>query len=373
MNTATKALSVFELAFQILSRKQCSERDIVYHVIGPLLEVFGWSRTEMYFELDFGRSTPDIALRTEQQKDVVLTVEAKGRNLLRNFLSQGSVIEIENTEDPRRNDPLLQVFNQLHRIQHNWAVLTDGEWFGLFTIPEKHQRSLACLSTVMVRKNTCTKAKMLELERMLSRKSYSENTSSQHIELIKQLNRQPEGYKKRKTSDSERRAIALPENWKENMHKWIEMLPWIRGQLTTLYNKVTQNNINPDERLAAYEIVRFCHIFSARFPKGFQLRFKQGANTNLHVHPNWSPGVLRTQDPFLLQLTVGGERTGIIWVNCSNDSGQEDSPFNQVNRIKGKIKSLLPKSPKIYESGIVEILVAAIETAASEMKSLKLI
>ncbi|HEX3033932.1 MAG TPA: hypothetical protein VHT73_02220 [Thermodesulfobacteriota bacterium] len=71
---------ILRVGQQIIERKWCSERDIVYHVVAPILVCAGWYPTEMYFQKWENATAPDISLILQGMYCPILTVEAKPPN-----------------------------------------------------------------------------------------------------------------------------------------------------------------------------------------------------------------------------------------------------------------------------------------------------
>ena len=124
----------------ILHRNGCTESDVAYHLVARLLECSGWAPVELYFERWGNGSAPDITLIPQGQSLPVLTVEVK-----QTWDGGGCEAGWARTfarDQTRRADPLLQVYQQLDRIErlhaHRFALLIDGRRFGSFAVvPER--------------------------------------------------------------------------------------------------------------------------------------------------------------------------------------------------------------------------------------------
>ena len=103
---------------QIMERVWCSESDIVYHMLAPLLVATGWKRREIHFEWGQRKSISDIALIPSGVTKPILTVEAKAPNQKIGLYVEGWSRRMDITDIRKRNDPERQVFLQLVNIRH---------------------------------------------------------------------------------------------------------------------------------------------------------------------------------------------------------------------------------------------------------------
>lgn len=379
-------ISILQQGEEIINRNSCSEQDIVFHLIAPLLEAFGWKKIEIHFELGDGRSTPDISLVPDGAGKPILTVEAKAPNKNIPVFLEGESRIINAKEKTRRDDITLQIFRQLLDVKrldgHHWACLSNGRIFQLFTIKEVEHNlfALFCLYSIRMNGSYGYQNSWKILKKIMCRETYCDNNALLLVNKFERFKSQINSDRIEKAGEVDfdsRDLIDLPRDWETQCRSWGEEISRVRWGLVepirVFINEFSSNTMTIDEKISFYGSMRFCHLLIKRVPKSWRfsiIKSKTG-NINIQLYPNWVPDVLqKLKGSFLFQISVNGGRPGLIWLRrCQHvlKTEIEGSPLWDFCSIKEYMNSKMPKSALISQNGMVESFIQLISDASLKM------
>lgn len=363
----------------ILQRNGCTERDVAYHLVARLLECSGWSPVELYFERWGNGSAPDITLIPQEQSLPVLTVEVK-----QTWDGGGCQSGWSRTfarAETRRADPLLQVYQQLDRIERlharRFALLTDGRRFGSFAVAPERPDTMLCLALVSLDEALQNPDRCDLLRCLLARESYCDDNGAGLTRRLEEIAaKSPAG-----PPAAAHAAVALdhgdlaaasrlPSDWADAVGRWCGDL----GQQAFLPLLVRGEGMQEIEKISSYETMRFCSLLQPQLPAGWRLSFRRGSggNLNIHLFPKWTGAVgAESRNSFLFQLTPNGRTIGVIWMNASEQIMRKQSigsPLWHLHRIKMMMREKLGPNPKIYLTGMVEKLLSLVAEARQALE-----
>ncbi len=365
---------ILRVGQQIIGRKWCSERDIVYHIIAPMLVYAGWHPTEMYFEKWENGSAPDISLIPEGMDHPVLTVEAKAQNKDVGTFHKGWS-RLVTVGEKRRDDVVLQVFQQLTNVGRQsgrkFALLTNGISFGLFSAveigPQSH--SIICLDATTLSQLSSGNSQPSFILKYLSRDAYCRDDCRGLLDECKKLHAQALKLSETGNANIEGTSCLtqagntrLPSDWLESTTNWCKQF---RGADSII--SLCTKGIKDIQKLSIYESMRFCNMLKPNLPNGAVLEFKSGSggNVNIQMYPAWaSKQLTNMKGAFIFQLTPNGKTLGGVWLNVSEDKRDQHEPGSPLWKfydIKLSMKSKLPNNPKIYEKEMPELLLSVVK------------
>jgi hypothetical protein len=381
------ARSILHVGQQIIRRKWCSERDIVYHIVAPMLLCAGWSPAEMYFEKWENGSAPDISLIPQGMDHPVLTVEAKALTKDIGTFYKGWSRSVA-VGQKRRDDVVLQVFQQLTSVGrqngHRFALLTNGISFALFSSVEIGAQlySIICLDVTTLSELSTEQSHFTFINNYLSRDVYCNDNCRALLMECGELHGQTSKTSKLESTAaegasnaSEAVTVSLPSDWQESIVRWCKefrcsdlVLPLCSAE-----------GIKDIVKLSFYESMRFCKSLQPLLPSGWYLDFKKGSggNINIQLYPKWASEDLSSmKGAFVFQLTPNGKTLGVIWINASEDKKNQYERGTALWKFydtKLSMKSKLPKNPKVYEKGMNELILTVIEDGIRSLREASLI
>ena len=355
---------ILSFAQQIVVRKPCSENDVAYHVLAPLLEASGWPKSEIYFECRAGEKTPDIALRPNATGMTALTVEAKAPSVWVGPYEQGQYVSRKRTE-PRRNDIPYQVLQQMISHRHCHAWLSNGRVFSLFTFRMERDDwdTLLCVYSADIRRLLESNAVLSKFWSYLSRETYCNKKKFTSLQTrckalmakIPAANLTSEG------------GSALPNDWCKKFERWAEHYGRAdQSDGFQAFKELCSSELLPNQQRVIYEVMRFCKTISSRLP-GWKLEFQKKKNVVPSVYPNWRPE--NSGFPYLFQITTSGGLAGTVWPNASEaefEKETENMPIERFRKLKLKLKEQLG-SRKFYEPGIRKFVEGVCIQAEAEL------
>lgn len=365
----------------IRDRRWCTEQDVVYHFVAPLLECLGYSKEELYFEWGEGSPIPDITVIPDNYDHPLLTVEVKKPDHALASPQVNGVYKFERSHTTH-DDVIQQVFCQLkipRQTDYSYALLVNRVNVALFTLLkcdcESKYDHMYCIyeSSFNEILNDDDKIKLLanhlHRDAIIGKNNYLINKirSLDRLEIIQS---QPTLIQNRRAS------IQLPDDWDNQFRSWSNVFsPMSNSENFNVFKSlVDRHSMTLEEKMSLFEIMRFCHLMQNRMPDDWELRFSVGAirnggNVFVQLYPKFSTTELQKKAFFLYKITATkGNLLGSIWFNIKKKMDFDtDNPRRILNDIKSKMATPFHNSVHIYEERMVEDLIETTSNAASEM------
>jgi hypothetical protein len=365
-----KVRDILSLGQQIMGRRRCSENDIVYHILAPLLEAVGWQKIEIYFECGEGGSIPDITLNPSDIGKTILTIEAKALGKATGWYKGWRRQMVLERSKPRADVPY-QVFRQLIDNAHSHAWLSDGRDFSLFTLRKVRENlyEMICLYSITISDILKDDKTLSDFKELLSRNTHCKDRGPLR-KLEKELGADKPPERNKKKDGDELPDNELPDNWHQEFQTWAESFgagmrePDEGFQYFQSLCGRNPQELSPFEKRSFYHLMRFCQHLGPKLPSGWRLVFEiergKKKRVNVKLFPNWIHAELQGRSgSSLFQITPNGSLPGIIYFGAADlRNQQEGTPLWHLNKIKREMKNDLPPNIRIYQSGVLDRLIS---------------
>lgn len=356
----------------IRDRRWCTEQDVVYHFVAPLMECLGYSKEELYFEWGQGSPIPDITVIDDKP---LLTVEVKRNldNVLDSLQVKG--VYIFERSHTRHNNVIEQVFCQLkipRETDYPYALLTNGKNVALFTFLKcgcQSKYHMCCIYASSFNEILQDQNRIRLLVNYLHRDAIIGN-NNYLIDKIRDLDTLATIQSQKTIIYTRRASIELPDDWDNQFRSWSNKFSQTSNGFEAFKLLVDRDNMKSEEKMSLFEIMRFCNLMQNRMPKDWELRFRvTRRNIFVQLYPKFSKTELRGNAFFLYKITATrGRDLGCIWFRIQNQNYfGTNNPIQTLNEIKSNMAIRFPSSVRIYMKGIVEDLIEATSIAAIEM------
>lgn len=396
-----KLTEVLASGQRIVNRHYRTERDILHHLIAPIIECIGWRKDEIYFEWKKNTFTPDISIILEGNNNPLFTIEAKSPDQNIYHLSSGESIKMNYLERERDN-PLDQLFRQLVCIERDFeyriGCLTNGIKFGIFTITQIDSDTflLTCLKSCTLN-NYTNKDNHIAIEQLLSKENLVINNGAEIKSLILRasdtsmhpmrdnppitMHRVTKTRKKlhnvgQPLTSTLTNTVKIPNNYVEIGLNWANNVKITETQHGIMSKFINDFTTEPSILLKQihFECLRYMHEISSIMPSDWKLVMKMETNIVIHLTPKWiSEEILNAvgDGEFLCQMRAHGKNPGTVWFRVPNKYADypPDSDLYKLYKVKKHMDNQFntARRAKAHIEGATDLLIKLLIDASEEL------